>query len=278
MADDVPNYVNGCLLQVFAGLAVPEGESDTAAVLAALGTAVAAADSVEHCDVAVRDALEQIAGPYAVVFHAAAFGRLYYARDSLARRSLLRHVGQSTAARELLLCSVAPLVGLPDLPRAGLEYQTDNEIETVKNTAVTNSCYWEELPASGVYWYDLRHADIAGNDSPHGHMSWNNAVRLHLEPHGAYTVESSLRLLAHLAEQQSTITHSWSGKVRVSLIFAAMRYTSAALCESSVQRMHPSAYPHRSRKQLTVSVTQSLQLTCTAMSTDCWLRNCCTTH
>jgi asparagine synthetase B (glutamine-hydrolysing) len=93
---------------------VPDAASDTPAMLALLGAAVANA-AVDAAAAAVMRALVTVRGPYAVIFYAAASRRLYYARDTLARRSLLRHVSPQGG---LVLSSVAPAEGLPPLPRA----------------------------------------------------------------------------------------------------------------------------------------------------------------
>jgi hypothetical protein len=83
-------------------------------MLALLGAAVA--DTTVHAAAAaVTRALVTVRGPYAVIFYAAASRRLYYARDPLARRSLLRHASPQGG---LVLSSVAPAEGLPPLPRA----------------------------------------------------------------------------------------------------------------------------------------------------------------
>mmetsp|Transcript_16726 Transcript_16726/g.54282 ORF Transcript_16726/g.54282 Transcript_16726/m.54282 type:complete len:273 (+) Transcript_16726:86-904(+) len=100
------------------GVAVADGESDTARLLAVLRAA----------GEAVPEVLESVHGPWALAYWHAASRTLWYGRDGLGRRSLVRMEGADAAAgcSTLRLCSVA--VPLP--ASAGGE--------------------WEELPACGI--------------------------------------------------------------------------------------------------------------------------------
>eukprot|EP01063_Lacrimia_lanifica_P014337 TRINITY_DN2094_c1_g3_i1.p1 TRINITY_DN2094_c1_g3~~TRINITY_DN2094_c1_g3_i1.p1 ORF type:complete len:692 (+),score=162.48 TRINITY_DN2094_c1_g3_i1:93-2168(+) len=108
--------------EVFAGLGVtPQGtplDNDTVLVYDALARAVAAAESWDARDAAVRDVLGALHGPYA--FMLALPGALYFGRDPLGRRSLLW--GRSDA--DILLTSVGPSTpldaALSEVPTGGV--------------------------------------------------------------------------------------------------------------------------------------------------------------
>lgn len=80
----------------------------------------------------VSDALSQVAGPYSFVFFDHQRGRLFFGRDFLGRRSLMKRV---TKYGDLILSSVSD--GNPD----------EN---------------WTEIPADGIYCIDLHVIDPSG--------------------------------------------------------------------------------------------------------------------
>lgn len=87
-----------CAGEVFGGLAVPEGGSDSAALLAALTAAGADVSAV----------LSTVRGPWALAFFHAPSETLWFGRDVLGRRSLLLRRPQA-GQEGLVLASVAPL-------------------------------------------------------------------------------------------------------------------------------------------------------------------------
>ena len=115
--------------EIFGGvIEVAEGESDTAKLLAALSAAA---------EPDVPALMASIHGPWAFAYWRAASRTLWYGRDGLGRRSLLRVEASggtdASACSALLLCSVAePLQ--PLLPPGPLEPAPE----------------WEELPANGL--------------------------------------------------------------------------------------------------------------------------------
>ena len=115
--------------EIFGGaIEVTEGEGDTAKLLAAL---------VGATEPDVPALMGSIHGPWAFAYWHAASRTLWYGRDGLGRRSLLRAEARGgtdvSACSALLLCSVAePLQ--PLLPSGPLEPAPE----------------WEELPANGL--------------------------------------------------------------------------------------------------------------------------------
>ena len=106
------------------GVHVPPGASDTVLLLAALGTAAN-----------IPALLHRVQGPWALAYWHAASRTLWYGRDRLGRRSLLRAEPVLPTGRpgchRLLLSSVAP-------PKTGA------------STEAGASWVWNELPADGM--------------------------------------------------------------------------------------------------------------------------------
>lgn len=97
-------------------------------------------DSLEElsfCAKRISQAMSQVAGPYAFVFHDPANCRLYFGRDFLGRRSLLRRV---TEDGDVILTSI-----------------TDGAVEGS----------WSEVEADGVYCIDLSDKSY-GRNLPEG--------------------------------------------------------------------------------------------------------------
>jgi asparagine synthetase B (glutamine-hydrolysing) len=93
----------------------------------------------------VVDFLASIRGPYALVFYDACNNRIYYGRDCLGRRSLLR---QSTSDGTLVLSSVC-----------------DN----------TSGEAWSEVEADGIYLVDLALPEITSTLFPSTHIAHRRA-------------------------------------------------------------------------------------------------------
>ncbi|KAK4506574.1 hypothetical protein PRZ48_000306 [Zasmidium cellare] len=105
----------------------------------------------------ISQAMSQVAGPYAFVFHDAARRRLFFGRDFLGRRSLLRQI---TRDGDILLSSV-----------------TDG--------ATSNS--WSEVEADGVYCIDLSKRSYS-RDKFEGELNmWGN----YFVANAPHTVQSS---------------------------------------------------------------------------------------
>lgn len=88
----------------------------------------------------VTELLSSIRGPYALVFYDAPNQRIYYGRDCLGRRSLLR---KHTADGTLVLSSVC-----------------DN----------ASGEAWSEVEADGIHVIDLNNVDVALTSFPHTHI------------------------------------------------------------------------------------------------------------
>ncbi|EME87587.1 uncharacterized protein MYCFIDRAFT_75429 [Pseudocercospora fijiensis CIRAD86] len=101
--------------------------NDTSAMYDLLCSATSATTDAAHQARAVSKALSAVAGPYAFAFYADSSSRLFFARDLLGRRSLLRKV---TSSGDVLLSSIAD--GSADAS-------------------------WTEVEADGIYCIDLEH-------------------------------------------------------------------------------------------------------------------------
>ena len=127
--------------EIFGGVAVGVGESDTERLLSALVQAAGAGGD----DDAVPQLLASLRGPWALAFWHAASHTLWYGRDGFGRRSLLRATAEDEGCEALLLCSVAaplpPLLAPLQLDAPG---HPDHLDEAKRMPA------WHELPANGL--------------------------------------------------------------------------------------------------------------------------------
>lgn len=96
-------------------------------------------------DDAVVQVLRRITGPYAFIFYNARYGRIFYGRDFLGRRSLLRSNGQGGSITISSVCSG---------PSSGT---------------------WDEVEANGVYVIDLPKLCSKDDKSGQRHIAWPEA-------------------------------------------------------------------------------------------------------
>ena len=142
--------------EVWGGLPVGPGESDTEAVLHAL--CAAGGDAAAICGV-----LSAIRGPHAFLFWSAATRSLYFGRDALGRRSLCLQTASAPssircAAAALVLSSV-PLSGIPaeEVAPAGvyrLRFAAAEE-ETPRDTANVTTLWRRQTCGGGSLCLEL---------------------------------------------------------------------------------------------------------------------------
>ena len=123
--------------EIFGGsVPVPPGASDSQCLSAALARASS-----------IPEVMSSVHGPWAFAYWHAASRTLWYGRDPLGRRSLLRI--EDVAGRSLRLSSVAPL--LPFSSSAPREETREPAVSADALVSSSDAVSWEELPADGIF-------------------------------------------------------------------------------------------------------------------------------
>lgn len=218
--------------EVFGGLDVAPGRSDTLCLLAAL-SAAAAGDARDSPSGGVAQVLNQLRGPWSLVFWHAAARRLWFGRDVLGRRSLLVHWPAEDDAAEaaaaagalpprdcrFMLASVAP-------PHSPAWQQQQQELQHSAGSAsapsaATDAC--QQPVQRGVAAGAAEEEDADAEAAQHQAAGpWQEL------PPGLYSIDMDGDVAAHGVLARHAVRHSWID-AQLQTIEAYRRHSSASV-------------------------------------------------